>query len=521
MKKISFLFIILTVILSFDFNSKIYAQENENTEVTKQEDKEKEQIITLINECLNNIELKINNIDQKVEKVKKQKEFEYYPAIRLNVDSPILGMKTVLENKLRVKKDITTSDVASKYSIRDIIKNKKIKLPDSYLGAIIVSTREVSIDSTMELPEAKLVLVKCIQYLSQVNSAEDFLDNQINNIFRDYIDENKRNNINNIKSRVTDLQKELVDISDNITILGFLDYDVNEYKEKYNEISKELYQIGKEAKNTLILDETLNELNKNIVNTEAKVLDLKDNVEKAYKTSINKMDYAKFLDKVEKDIEARTNAVNKYIEGSKTVKKEKVDNKDVEETIINYSVTSNATLDYMKLSVEYMQNAKKEEDNRLKEEREQEQEEEKEETETQDTVVEQEEQKSDEEIFEENNNKIKDIYSKYKEFLNREYKFYTDNINMLLKDTNDKVSSIISEIDSGINVDNKIFDYTKYIYIDLPNNLTQYIDSNNLNSVIEMNNLIKSLKNELNNLSTKNIDITKMYDNMINDILNS
>ena len=152
MKKISFLFIILTVILSFDFNSKIYAQENENTEVTKQEDKEKEQIITLINECLNNIELKINNIDQKVEKVKKQKEFEYYPAIRLNVDSPILGMKTVLENKLRVKKDITTSDVASKYSIRDIIKNKKIKLPDSYLGAIIVSTREVSIDSTMELP---------------------------------------------------------------------------------------------------------------------------------------------------------------------------------------------------------------------------------------------------------------------------------------------------------------------------------------------------------------------------------
>ena len=66
MKKISFLFIILTVILSFDFNSKIYAQENENTEVTKQEDKEKEQIITLINECLNNIELKINNIDQKV-----------------------------------------------------------------------------------------------------------------------------------------------------------------------------------------------------------------------------------------------------------------------------------------------------------------------------------------------------------------------------------------------------------------------------------------------------------------------
>ena len=92
---------------------------------------------------------------------------------------------------------------------------------------------------------------------------------------------------------------------------------------------------------------------------------------------------------------------------------------------------------------------------------------------------------------------------------------------MLLKDSNDKVSSIIAEIDSGIEVKNDIFEYTKYVYIDLPNNLTKYINENSMNSIMELNNLINLLVNQLKDLSSKNTNITKMYDDMITEILKS
>ena len=52
----------------------------------------------------------------------------------------------------------------------------------------------------------------------------------------------------------------------------------------------------------------------------------------------------------------------------------------------------------------------------------------------------------------------------------------------------------------------------KYIYLDLPNNLTTYIKNNNINSTIELEKLINLLKNELKNLSNKNINITKLYE---------
>ena len=101
----------------------------------------------------------------------------------------------------------------------------------------------------------------------------------------------------------------------------------------------------------------------------------------------------------------------------------------------------------------------------------------------------------------ENSDKVDALYIKYKEVINREYRFYTSNINMLIKDSNDKVSTIISEIDSGIKVSNDIFDYTKYIYIDLPEYLKKCIDKNSLS---------KFTKNFFN----KEVDNIKIKDNI-------
>ena len=83
---------------------------------------------------------------------------------------------------------------------------------------------------------------------------------------------------------------------------------------------------------------------------------------------------------------------------------------------------------------------------------------------------------------------------------------------MLLNDSNSKMTSIIGQIDSDITIDNEIFTYTKYVYIDLPNNLSGYLERNNSTSMLELNNLNSSLYNELITLVQTNMNIKKMYE---------
>ena len=92
---------------------------------------------------------------------------------------------------------------------------------------------------------------------------------------------------------------------------------------------------------------------------------------------------------------------------------------------------------------------------------------------------------------------------------------------MQLNDSNTKMTNIIGHIDSDIVVDNEIFTYTKYVYIDLPNNLSGYLERNNSNSMIELNSLNSLLYNELQTLVKTNMNIKKMYEKMTEDLLKS
>ena len=120
-----------------------------------------------------------------------------------------------------------------------------------------------------------------------------------------------------------------------------------------------------------------------------------------------------------------------------------------------------------------------------------------------------------------NEEKLDVIYNKYKENINKEYKFYIDNTNLLLKDSNDKLNQIYSYLDEDIQVDNSIFTYTKYIYIDLPTNLATYIEDNNMNSIIELNTLVQKLKTEISTLSSNNIKITTIYNKILKELSKS
>lgn len=531
MKKIKILFISTAIFLAFNFVTMyLYAQEDEQVVQEENELKQKEDIVNLINEYLVEIDDRINNIDLKIENSKNQEEFDYYPAIRLNIDTPFFGITSLVENKLKVKRDISTSDVANGYSIRNIVDNKIIRLPDSILGTIVVSTKEYNISTDMTMPQLKLTLVKCIQYLSQVDSANDFVDDRINKIFKDYIDEQKQNAIKDIRDRNDKMEQSLEDISDKISKLSLLGKDVTNYKDTYFEVSSQLYNIDKYSKNTLILEDELTELAKTSLTNESAIIDLQNSVSKSYEEALKDVDYGGFLENISKEYEARTNRMNDYIEASTTQTKEIVNDKEEIKTTVNYDVTSRATLEYMQIELDNI-NIQLDEYNIQQEELKKQQEEESKNNEEQKNQEDQNSQEQQEKptqenvddntLIEENREKIDTLFSKYKEFLSRENSFYINNINMLLKDSNDKVSSIIAEIDSGIEVKNDIFEYTKYVYIDLPDNLTKYINENNMESTLEIDTLITQLMNQLKDLSNKNTKITNMYNDMIAEILKS
>ena len=531
MKKIKILFISTAIFLAFNFVTMyLYAQEDEQVVQEENELKQKEDIVNLINEYLVEIDDRINNIDLKIENSKNQEEFDYYPAIRLNIDTPFFGITSLVENKLKVKRDISTSDVANGYSIRNIVDNNIIRLPDSILGTIVVSTKEYNISTDMTMPQLKLTLVKCIQYLSQVDSANDFVDDRINKIFKDYIDEQKQNAIKDIRDRNDKMEQSLEDISDKISKLSLLGKDVTNYKDTYFEVSSQLYNIDKYSKNTLILEDELTELAKTSLTNESAIIDLQNSVSKSYEEALKDIDYGVFLENISKEYEARTNRMNDYIEASTTQTKEIVNDKEEIKTTVNYDVTSRATLEYMQIELDNI-NIQLDEYNIQQEELKKQQEEESKNNEEQKNQEDQNSQEQQEKptqenvddntLIEENREKIDTLFSKYKEFLSRENSFYINNINMLLKDSNDKVSSIIAEIDSGIEVKNDIFEYTKYVYIDLPDNLTKYINENNMESTLEIDTLITQLMNQLKDLSNKNTKITNMYNDMIAEILKS
>lgn len=503
MKKIKFLFIAVCISLCFGLlPTCFYADE------VKTEKEQTEEILKLIDDYLVQINEELNEIDAKTKKTQEQKEFEYYPAIRLNIDTPFFGMSSVVDQKLRVKKEISTADVATGYSIRDIVAKKTIRLPDTYLGAIVTSTKEYSIDDTMSLSQAKITLVKCIQFLSQVNSVNDYVDSQTNYIFKEYISEEKKTNINDIKDRVKKVTNQLVDISDKIKKMDLMGIDITEYRNTYISLSTKVNEIKSQVSNTLILDSELAELKKTSLTNESDIITFETTINNAYENGLENLNYNTVLTKVSAEYQTRVNAMSDYITKASTTTK----NTDGSETIKeNYKLISSATLDTLKSSLSEVnkelsatQQSSSSEQTSIEKAKTQEQ-------------IEQERQ----EKIARNEEKLDTIYTKYKENINKEYKFYIDNTNLLLKDSNDKLNQVYSYLDEDVQIDNSIFTHTKYIYIDLPTNLATYIQENNMNSIIELNILVYKLKNEISTLSTNNVKITTIYNKVLKEMSKS
>lgn len=511
---------------------------NEQVEENKKEELEKEnrkkEILKMIDECLNEIRAKLTDIENKEAKVKKQKEFENYPAIRLNVDTPVFGFISMVDNKLKIRKDVSTVDVANGYSIKDIVNKNKIKLPDFTVGSIVVTTRDVVIDEKMSYEDANLALLKIMQYISQLDSANEFLDFQINRTFRGYIDKEKSDNINDIKNRNNKIASSLIELDKKITYLHIIKIDnesLTKIYQNYDNISSKNKSINISVKDMLMSSDTLTNLKKDTIKLEEDLVEFTTDVDKEYNKAINSIDEEKMLKGMKEELVSRKDTVKKYIDESVYTKKinlttkedseneveekSKLEDKN-DEIITKYEVTSKNTLDYLNASISTIDEKIAKYTNLNKDENEKEDDE-------KNTPISQEVANKEDvtkvEVKEltkdEKKALVDDIYRIYNDFLTRENKFYLDNTNFLINDTTKKTSDLIGKTDGDI------LSSMKYMYIELPDKLKDYINNNNMSSKRELKKLTKNLQKELETIVDSNEKVTKLYNEMIQNELKS
>jgi len=516
-------------------DTKINDEQNvENIELEEQKNKLKKEVSNLVE----NLRTGIVSIDEKIEVLRKTDEYINYPTIRLNIDTPIFGIKSIINQKLRITKDVSPADVAKGYSIRDIVKNKVIKIPDLKVGNIVVSTKEFNIDHELTITEYNSLILKLMNYIDKVESVQNFLDIQTNKMFKEYISKEKKDKLSDLNSRLEKINNDLLNKNSDLQKIYFVGYEkYDELEDKYIKIVGKQKQLGNKSSDVLIDSTSLNNLQKDMLTLEAEVIDYLSEIEEVSSKNSKKIDikdiylvlyseiqnkvlnineYITKSEKIEQEKEVEQEQANEYIEeleqniGSDTFAK---DDKTTKITTL-YEIYSNRAVDNMKNIISNIEKKMTELEIRYKED-----EEVVENSQNTENIGNDSEEKIEfgyEKLTEEQiNEEFNHVLSKYNEFLKYEYSFYLDNVNGLLELTNTKVKNIALVTDSDI------ISEVKYIYIDLPVNLDKYLEAYNVNSKIEIKYLISNFKNELQKLSKNYMSLMDLYNKLnVDELLN-
>lgn len=505
-------------------------ENNVNNSETTQESEElklqKEQLNNMIKQLLDEILVKINYIDQRVEEIRSTEEYETYPAIRLNMDTPLFGLVKVTNNKLNITQDVSAADVASGYSIRTVIKNRSIKLPDVTFAGIVVSTRDVKLNEDIELSDANNAVLKLMQYSQKADSAIEFLDKQINKNFREYIPKEKLEQITELQRRLTKLEENLVTQDMNTIKLDMLvenkeEQDaLNNYYNTFKELSSNIKQSKIVVDNVLIADEALRDAQRDVIDIEARSLELTDGLEKALLSQKENINLEVMLNRMKERLENRQKSIEEYVLNSvekREVKKDEEvvnENNNSDEQIVdeqNTNLDENITIEEIKkydvTSADIVGILKQDIDNietliekyfPTKVEGNEEQVE----------TAEENNVEKEEITLEEKESVLEQLYDIYKDYITRENKFYTANVNSQLKATTSKTTDISKYTDSNV------LEEMKYIYLELPETLEDYLDYCNTSLYIEVEDLSNKLSEQLNKLVDTYLKIEKIYEDL-------
>lgn len=537
----------------------------DNTTDIENQNAKKDELLKIIKELVQTLANEIKGFDDKINDIRSTDEYLNYPAIRLNIDTPLFGLNSIVENKLKITKDVSANDIANAYSIKSIIKNGSILLPDTKLGLLVISTKEVKFDDNISLNDANSAISKLIQYEKTLKNIDTFIDDQINKFFKGYIPKDKKQNIENISVRLnrlgTLLQEQDIKLL-KLEIISISDENSKTYEEtlkEFENLSGEMKKERKEIQNMLLSYDDITDIQKRLIDAEinmstySKKLDdyldenksfnelemlsllkdiltsRKDKIEKYIDNATLVTEISKQSDEFESNMQISkqenddTSIENSVDSTDKNLTQDVVENKsdnELEGTQFEvsteekkvYDITYSNILDELKSCILKVDEKIKEYESKSSDTDNTKQLQDGDETITKDDDK-IEDSKAENEIADRKEKLLGEMILVYKEFLAKENKFYTDNMNLLLQNTTNVISDLAKYTTSELTSD------MKYIYLSLPDKLENNLENTNLNLNIELKELSNNLHKEIIELVNLYVKVERLYDELeVDDI---
>lgn len=537
----------------------------DNTTDIENQKAKKDELLKIIKELVQTLANEIKGFDDKINDIRSTDEYLNYPAIRLNIDTPLFGLNSIVENKLKITKDVSANDIANAYSIKSIIKNGSILLPDTKLGLLVISTKEVKFDDNISLNDANSAILKLIQYEKTLKNIDTFIDDQINKFFKGYIPKDKKQNIENISVRLnrlgTLLQEQDIKLL-KLEIISISDENSKTYEEtlkEFENLSGEMKKERKEIQNMLLSYDDITDIQKRLIDAEinmstySKKLDdyldenksfnelemlsllkdiltsRKDKIEKYIDNATLVTEISKQSDEFESNMQISkqenddTSMENKVDSTDKNLTQDVMENKsdnELEGTQFEvsteekkvYDITYSNILDELESCILKVDEKIKEYESKSSDTDNTKQLQDGDETITKDDDK-IEDSKVENEIADRKEKLLDEMILVYKEFLAKENKFYIDNMNLLLQNTTNVISDLAKYTTSELTSD------MKYIYLSLPDKLENNLENTNLNLNIELKELSNKLHKEIIELVNLYVKVERLYDKLeVDDI---
>lgn len=457
-----------------------YTDEKSNKDIQSEEEQKKE-LLKVINECIDEIKNNLKDMDDTLDSLDKTEEYDKYPAVRLNIDTPFFGLSSMIDNKLKIKNDVSTVDVANGYSIKDIVNNMSIKLPDSKMGNIVISTKDIKFNDNISIDDAKTAVLKMVQYISQVQNTNELLDKRINNIFQDYIPKEKTEKVNSLKEKLDNISSNLIDNEENLTTIYLCTGTASSQSliDNYYDINSKIYNLKNNLKNVLIDEKELEEIEKLSIDLELEQLNYTKQVNDKYDGIKSNIDLSTLLSNTKNILDTKQKILDNYVENSELKQEYGTDENRQITQKKQYDVTSRYLVDYEKNVIDNI-------DQKLKYY----------------TPSEDNKQNIN---SQEKDDVLKETVKLYEEYISKEDKFYLDNLNYLLKDTTYKLGKLSDYTDASTIKD------IEYIYIKLPQEIEDLLNEYTTKSTLQTNALSSKLYERILIILKSNIQVNNEF----------
>jgi len=360
--------IIIIAVICITFNSTlIYAIDQESTEdssilkVTEAEYSSIQKILEYINK-------EIKNMDEKISLSRTLTEYEKYPAVRLNIDTPYFGIYSIIDSKLKIRNSVSTIDVAGGYSIKNIVNRRSIKIESFEVSSIVVITRDVEINKDMTSSDAQTCIFKLLDYLQQAKNVNKFLDKQLSSMILGYFTNEKYTTISSINEEIKESEENLnLSLNELSYIKATTENDITEDTKTLYKYKEDMILIKSKVKSVLISQTSLDESYKNILKANEDIKLFRFNVNKKYLEVTNNINLEKAAYLINLKMNAEITYLQSYIDNSKIkIVGQTVDNTPVVENTLETTTAQSSIANeeqyeqvYKTASVGIIENMKK------------------------------------------------------------------------------------------------------------------------------------------------------------------